>query len=171
MIKGGWLTLDTAALLGLRETLLNGDGHDRKIAEIRRELLRVGARSAVVACLWDPAAVRACIAAGVGASLTVADSKRAFHTAFPHVIALLDEAFALVSALDEPAALELWCAMYRQILERHLGMAIVTNAHSRMGSHDSHISLGIGNAHSNLIESPRYKGPERTDKGNLPGQG
>jgi microcystin degradation protein MlrC len=43
-----------------------GDG-----TEILRELLRVGARSAVVACLWDPAAVGACMAAGVGASLTV----------------------------------------------------------------------------------------------------
>ena len=43
-----------------------GDG-----TEVLRELVRVGARSAVVACLWDPAAVRACAAAGVGASLTV----------------------------------------------------------------------------------------------------
>ncbi|HKZ06665.1 MAG TPA: M81 family metallopeptidase [Methylomirabilota bacterium] len=38
-----------------------GDG-----TEVLRELLRVGARSAVVACLWDPAAVRECIRAGVG---------------------------------------------------------------------------------------------------------
>jgi microcystin degradation protein MlrC len=43
-----------------------GDG-----TEVLRELVRVGARSAVVACLWDPAAVRACMAAGVGASLTL----------------------------------------------------------------------------------------------------
>jgi microcystin degradation protein MlrC len=43
-----------------------GDG-----TEILRELLRVGARSAVVACLWDPAAVAACVAAGVGNRLTL----------------------------------------------------------------------------------------------------
>jgi microcystin degradation protein MlrC len=43
-----------------------GDG-----TEILRELLRVGARSAVVACLWDPKAVKECIAAGVGTSLTL----------------------------------------------------------------------------------------------------
>ncbi|HVQ78316.1 MAG TPA: M81 family metallopeptidase [Candidatus Binatia bacterium] len=43
-----------------------GDG-----TEILRELIRVGARSAVVACLWDPAAVQACIAAGVGRSITL----------------------------------------------------------------------------------------------------
>lgn len=43
-----------------------GDG-----TEILRELLRVGARSATVACIWDAAAVRACIAAGVGASVTL----------------------------------------------------------------------------------------------------
>jgi microcystin degradation protein MlrC len=43
-----------------------GDG-----TEVLRELVRVGARSAVVACLWDPGAVRACREAGVGASLTV----------------------------------------------------------------------------------------------------
>ena len=43
-----------------------GDG-----TEILRELLRVGARSAVVACLWDPAAVRECAKAGVGASVTL----------------------------------------------------------------------------------------------------
>ena len=36
-----------------------------------RELIRAGARSAVVACLWDPGAVRACIAAGVGARVTL----------------------------------------------------------------------------------------------------
>jgi len=43
-----------------------GDG-----TEILRELLRVGARSAVVACLWDAAAVQACVKAGVGQSLTL----------------------------------------------------------------------------------------------------
>jgi microcystin degradation protein MlrC len=43
-----------------------GDG-----TEILRELLRVGARSAVVACLWDPAAVAACAGAGVGQRLTL----------------------------------------------------------------------------------------------------
>jgi microcystin degradation protein MlrC len=43
-----------------------GDG-----TEILRELLRVGARSATVACIWDGAAVRACIEAGVGARLTL----------------------------------------------------------------------------------------------------
>ncbi len=39
-----------------------GDG-----TEILRELLRVGARSATVACIWDAAAVQACVKAGVGA--------------------------------------------------------------------------------------------------------
>jgi microcystin degradation protein MlrC len=43
-----------------------GDG-----TEILRELLRVGARSAVVACLWDAAAVQRCIEAGVGARVTL----------------------------------------------------------------------------------------------------
>jgi microcystin degradation protein MlrC len=43
-----------------------GDG-----TEVLRELLRVGARSAVVACLWDPAAVQECIRAGVGGRVTV----------------------------------------------------------------------------------------------------
>jgi microcystin degradation protein MlrC len=43
-----------------------GDG-----TEILRELLRVGARSAVVACLWDPGAVAECVRAGVGASVTM----------------------------------------------------------------------------------------------------
>jgi microcystin degradation protein MlrC len=43
-----------------------GDG-----TEILRELLRVGARSAVVACLWDPEAVAQCVKAGVGASVTL----------------------------------------------------------------------------------------------------
>ena len=43
-----------------------GDG-----TEILRELVRVGARSAVVACLWDPKAVLLCVKAGVGASVTL----------------------------------------------------------------------------------------------------
>jgi microcystin degradation protein MlrC len=43
-----------------------GDG-----TEILRELLRVRARSAVVACLWDPAAVAACVTAGVGSRVTL----------------------------------------------------------------------------------------------------
>jgi microcystin degradation protein MlrC len=43
-----------------------GDG-----TEILRELLRVRARSAVVACLWDPAAVAACVKAGVGSRVTL----------------------------------------------------------------------------------------------------
>jgi microcystin degradation protein MlrC len=43
-----------------------GDG-----TEILRELVRVGARSAVVACLWDPRAVAECVKAGVGGSVTL----------------------------------------------------------------------------------------------------
>jgi microcystin degradation protein MlrC len=43
-----------------------GDG-----TEILRELVRVGARSAVVACLWDPKAVAQCVEAGPGASVTL----------------------------------------------------------------------------------------------------
>src|SRR5262245_572573 len=43
-----------------------GDG-----TEVLRELLRVGARSAVVACLWDPKAVEACLRAGVGSRVTI----------------------------------------------------------------------------------------------------
>ena len=43
-----------------------GDG-----TEILRELVRVGARPAVVACLWDEAAVQACVKAGVGARVTL----------------------------------------------------------------------------------------------------
>jgi microcystin degradation protein MlrC len=43
-----------------------GDG-----TEILRELLRVGARSAVVACLCDAAAAQACASAGVGARVTL----------------------------------------------------------------------------------------------------
>ena len=43
-----------------------GDG-----TEILRELLRVGARSATVACIWDPDAVAACVRAGVGHTVSV----------------------------------------------------------------------------------------------------
>ena len=43
-----------------------GDG-----TEILRELCRVGARSAVVACLWDPKAAAQCAQAGVGARVTL----------------------------------------------------------------------------------------------------
>jgi microcystin degradation protein MlrC len=43
-----------------------GDG-----TEILRELLRVGARSATVACIWDAAAVQECVKAGVGARVTL----------------------------------------------------------------------------------------------------
>ena len=43
-----------------------GDG-----TEILRELVRVGARSSVVACIWDAAAVEACIRAGVGSRVTL----------------------------------------------------------------------------------------------------
>jgi microcystin degradation protein MlrC len=49
-----------------------GGGAAGDTTEILHELLRVGARGVTVACLWDPAAVRACVAAGVGATLTVA---------------------------------------------------------------------------------------------------
>lgn len=49
-----------------------GGGAAGDTTAILRELLRVGARGATVACLWDPAAVRACLEAGVGATLTVA---------------------------------------------------------------------------------------------------
>jgi microcystin degradation protein MlrC len=49
-----------------------GGGAGGDTTEVLRELLRVGARPATVACLWDPAAVRACVEAGVGTSLTLA---------------------------------------------------------------------------------------------------
>ena len=49
-----------------------GGGAAGDTTGILRELLRVGARGATVACLWDPEAVRACLAAGVGATLTLA---------------------------------------------------------------------------------------------------
>ena len=44
----------------------SGDG-----TEILRELLRVNAPSATVACIWDPAAAKACHDAGRGATLTL----------------------------------------------------------------------------------------------------
>ncbi|HEU4437655.1 MAG TPA: M81 family metallopeptidase [Methylomirabilota bacterium] len=43
-----------------------GDG-----TEILRELLAMGARGATVACIWDRAAVAACVEAGVGARVTI----------------------------------------------------------------------------------------------------
>jgi microcystin degradation protein MlrC len=43
-----------------------GDG-----TEVLRELLRVGARSTTVACLWDPEAAAACARAGVAATVTL----------------------------------------------------------------------------------------------------
>jgi microcystin degradation protein MlrC len=43
-----------------------GDG-----TEILRELLRLGARSTTVACIWDAAAVQECVKAGVGARVTL----------------------------------------------------------------------------------------------------
>jgi microcystin degradation protein MlrC len=43
-----------------------GDG-----TEILRELVRVGARGATVACIWDAAAVQLCAKAGVGARVTL----------------------------------------------------------------------------------------------------
>jgi microcystin degradation protein MlrC len=49
-----------------------GGGAAGDTTGILRELLRVGARSATVACLWDPAAARACAEAGVGASVSLA---------------------------------------------------------------------------------------------------
>jgi microcystin degradation protein MlrC len=48
-----------------------GGGAGGDTTEILRELLRVGARRTTVACLWDEAAVRACLAAGVGARVTL----------------------------------------------------------------------------------------------------
>jgi len=48
-----------------------GGGAAGDTTTILRELLRVGARSATVACLWDPAAVRACVEAGVGATVSL----------------------------------------------------------------------------------------------------
>ncbi|MBI4254398.1 MAG: M81 family metallopeptidase, partial [Candidatus Rokubacteria bacterium] len=48
-----------------------GGGAGGDTTEILRELLRVGARQATVACLWDAEAVQACVKAGVGAPVTV----------------------------------------------------------------------------------------------------
>jgi microcystin degradation protein MlrC len=48
-----------------------GGGAAGDTTEILRELLRVGARGATVAGLWDPEAAAACAAAGVGASVSV----------------------------------------------------------------------------------------------------
>jgi microcystin degradation protein MlrC len=48
-----------------------GGGAAGDTTEILRELLRVGARGATVACLWDPQAAAACVAAGVGTTLTL----------------------------------------------------------------------------------------------------
>jgi len=49
-----------------------GGGAAGDTTGILRELLRVGARSATVACLWDPPAARACAEAGVGATVSLA---------------------------------------------------------------------------------------------------
>jgi microcystin degradation protein MlrC len=48
-----------------------GGGAAGDTTELLRELLRVGARPATVACLWDPEAARACGQAGAGATLTL----------------------------------------------------------------------------------------------------
>ena len=48
-----------------------GGGAAGDTTEILRELLRVGATETTVACIWDPQAAAACVAAGVGATLTV----------------------------------------------------------------------------------------------------
>jgi microcystin degradation protein MlrC len=48
-----------------------GGGAGGDTTEVLRELLRVGAKSVTVACLWDPAAAAACVAAGVGGTLTL----------------------------------------------------------------------------------------------------
>src|SRR5207245_9381616 len=53
----------------IAENTVGGAGGDT--TEILRELLRVGARATTVACLWDPEVVRACAAAGPGATVTV----------------------------------------------------------------------------------------------------
>lgn len=49
-----------------------GGGAAGDTTEVLRELLRVGARGVTVACLWDPEAVRACAAAGAGATVSIA---------------------------------------------------------------------------------------------------
>jgi microcystin degradation protein MlrC len=48
-----------------------GGGAAGDTTEVLRELLHVGARGTTVACLWDPDSVRACLQAGVGATITV----------------------------------------------------------------------------------------------------
>ena len=49
-----------------------GGGAGGDTTEILRELLRVGAKRATVACVWDPEATAACVAAGVGTTVTLA---------------------------------------------------------------------------------------------------
>jgi microcystin degradation protein MlrC len=49
-----------------------GGGAAGDTTEILRELLRAGATETTVACIWDPEAAGACVAAGVGATLTLA---------------------------------------------------------------------------------------------------
>jgi microcystin degradation protein MlrC len=48
-----------------------GGGAAGDTTEILRELLRVGARQATVACVWDADAVQACVRAGVGATVSI----------------------------------------------------------------------------------------------------
>ena len=48
-----------------------GGGAAGDTTEILRELLRVGARPATVACVWDPEAARVCVQAGAGATVTL----------------------------------------------------------------------------------------------------
>jgi microcystin degradation protein MlrC len=48
-----------------------GGGAGGDTTEVLRELLRAGARPSTLACLWDPAAVQACLAAGVGSTVTL----------------------------------------------------------------------------------------------------
>jgi microcystin degradation protein MlrC len=48
-----------------------GGGAAGDTTALLRELLRVGARPATVACVWDPEAAAACVRAGVGATVTL----------------------------------------------------------------------------------------------------
>jgi microcystin degradation protein MlrC len=48
-----------------------GGGAAGDTTGILRELLRVGATDTTVACIWDPKAAATCVAAGVGATLTL----------------------------------------------------------------------------------------------------
>jgi len=48
-----------------------GGGAAGDTTGILRELLRVGATDTTLACIWDPPAAAACVAAGVGATVTV----------------------------------------------------------------------------------------------------